>query len=102
MGDEGASVPAVIEAFSTDDAKSVAIVAIVVLVVLGAVASFIVTKLMGRLIVAALVVALGIFIWTQRADIEDAAKHCKVPTFVGIHLTPSKSITDHCRQVTGG
>jgi len=89
----------VTEAFSTDQAKSVAIVAIIVLVVLGALLSFVVTKLTGRLIVAAIVVGLGIFVWTQRTDIEDAAKKCEVPTFFGIHLNVGKTVQAHCPQL---
>jgi len=89
----------VTEAFSTDQAKAVAIGAIIVVVVIGALLSFVVTKITGRLIVAAVVVGLGIFVWTQRADIEDAAKKCDTPTFFGIHLTPSKAVTEHCQQI---
>jgi hypothetical protein len=89
----------VTEAFSTDQAKAVAIGAIIVVVVIGALLSFVVTKITGRLIVAAVVVGLGIFVWTQRADIEDSIKNCKTPTFFGIHLTPSKAVTEHCQQI---
>ena len=89
------------EAFSTDQAKAVAIGAIVVVVVAGALLSFVVTKITGRLIVAAVVVGLGIFVWTQRADIEDSVKKCKTPTLFGIHLTPSKAVTEHCQQIGG-
>ena len=86
-------------AFSTDQAKAVAIVVIIAVVVAGALVSFIVTKLTGRLIVAAVVVAAGIFVWTQRADIESAAKKCDA-TFLGIHLTPSnKTVKQHCQQL---
>jgi hypothetical protein len=86
-------------AFSTDQAKAVAIGAIIVIVVVGALLSFVVTKLVGRLIVGAVVVGLGIFVWTQRADIESAAKKCDA-TFFGIHLTPSNAtIKQHCQQV---
>jgi hypothetical protein len=87
------------DAFSTDQAKAVAIGAIIVVVVIGALLSFVVTKITGRLIVAAVVVGLGIFVWTQRADIEDAAKKCDTPTFFGIHLTPSKAVAQHCQQI---
>ena len=96
---EPASVAAMTTAFSTDQAKAAGIVVIIAVVVVGALLSFLVTKLTGRLVVAAVVVALGIFVWTQRADIEDAAKNCKVPTFFGIHLSPSKAVTEHCPQL---
>ncbi len=87
------------DAFSTDQAKAVAIGAIIVVVVAGALLSFVVTKITGRLIVAAVVVGLGIFVWTQRADIESAAKKCDAK-FFGIHLTPSnETIKQHCQQI---
>jgi ABC-type nickel/cobalt efflux system permease component RcnA len=86
-------------AFSTDQAKAVAIVVILVVVVAGALLSFVVTKLVGRLIVAALVVGLGIFVWTQRADIESNAKKCNARLF-GIHLSPSnQAIRQRCEQI---
>jgi hypothetical protein len=87
------------EAFSTDQAKGVAIAVIVVVAVAGALLSFVVTKITGRLIVAAVVVGLAIFVWTQRADIESAARKCDAK-FFGIHLTPSnKTIRQHCQQI---
>jgi uncharacterized membrane protein len=85
-------------AFSTDQAKTAAIILILAVVVVGALISFVVTKLTGRLIVAAVVVAAGIFVWTQRADIESAAKKCDA-RFLGIHLTPSnKTLKAQCQQ----
>ncbi len=86
-------------AFSTDQAKTVAIVVILAVVVAGALLSFLVSMVVGRLIVAAVVVAAGIFVWTQRADIESAAKKCDA-TFLGIHLTPSnKQIRQQCQRI---
>ena len=86
-------------AFSTDQAKTLGIVAIAVIILGGALVSFVVTKLMGRLIVAAVVVALGIFVWTQRDAIDSAAKKCDA-TFFGVHLTPSDAaLKEHCQQI---
>lgn len=93
-------MPAVETAFSTDQAKAVAIAVILGIVVIGALLSFVVSKLVGRLIVAAVVVGLGIFVWTQRTDIEDAAKNCDAK-FLGIHLTPSnQQLKEHCQQLS--
>lgn len=93
-------MPAVEIAFSTDQAKAVAIGVILGIVVIGALLSFVVSKLVGRLIVAAVVVGLGIFVWTQRADIEDSAKKCDAK-FLGIHLTPSNTqVKQHCQQLS--
>lgn len=87
-------------AFSTDQAKAVGIFAIIVIIVAGVLVSFVFTKLTGRLIVAAIVVGLGIFVWTQRGAIDTDAKKCDA-TFVGIHLTPSnKALRQHCEELT--
>jgi hypothetical protein len=87
------------EAFSTGQAKTVGIFVIVVIVLAGVLFSFVFQKLTGRLIVAAIVVGLGIFVWTQRDAIDHDAKKCDAK-FLGIHLTPSnKQLKQHCQQI---
>ena len=91
--------PSVDYAFSTGQAKTVGIFAIAVIVLAGVLLSFVFTKLTGRLILAAIVVGLGIFVWTQRDSIDSDAKKCDAK-FVGIHLTPSNgTLKKHCQQV---
>jgi hypothetical protein len=86
-------------AFSTDQAKAVGIFAIVVIVIAGVLLSFVFQKLTGRLIVIALVVGLGILLWTQRDAIDHDARKCDAK-FLGIHLTPSnKQLKQHCQQI---
>lgn len=86
-------------AFNTDQAKTVGIFVIVAAVVAGVLLSFVFTKLTGRLIVAAIVVAFGIFVWTQRDAIDNDAKKCDA-RFLGIHLTPSNTaLKKHCQQI---
>jgi hypothetical protein len=86
-------------AFSTDQAKTIGIFAIAVIVIAGVLLSFVFQKLTGRLIVAVIVVGLGIFVWTQRDAIDHDVKNCKA-TFIGIHLTPSnKQLKQHCQQI---
>jgi hypothetical protein len=86
-------------AFSTEQAKTVAIFAIAVVILGGVLFSFVFTKLTGRLILAVIVVGLGIAVWTQRSAIDDNAKKCDA-TFFGVHLTPSnKQLKQHCEQI---
>jgi len=87
------------EAFSTDQAKTVGIFVIAVIVVAGVLLTFVFQKLTARLILGVIIVGLGIFVWTQRDSIDSDAKNCKAE-FVGIHLTPSNAtLKKHCQQV---
>jgi len=87
------------EAFSTDQAKTVGIFVIAVIVVAGVLLTFVFQKLTARLILGVIIVGLGIFVWTQRDSIDSDAKKCDA-TFVGIHLTPSNAtLKKHCQQV---
>lgn len=86
-------------ALDTDQAKTIGIVAIVAVVALGLLVSVIVTKIITRLVALVLAVVLGFVIWTQRADIESAAKKCDA-TFFGVHLTPSNpTLKARCQQL---
>ena len=91
--------PSVSHAFSTDQAKTLGIFVIAVVVLAGVLLSFVFTKLAGRLIVAVVVVGLGVFVWTQRDAIDNDAKKCDAK-FLGVHLTPSNStLKQHCQQI---
>jgi uncharacterized membrane protein len=86
-------------AFSTDQAKTVGIFVIAVIIVAGVLLSFLFTKLVARLILGAIVVGLGIFTWTQRGSIDADAKKCDA-SFFGIHVTPSNAtLRQHCEQI---
>jgi uncharacterized membrane protein len=86
-------------AFSTEQAKTLAIFAIVVVILAGVLFSFVFTKLTARLILTAIVVGLGIAVWTQRSAIDDNAEKCDA-TFFGVHLTPSnKALKQYCDQL---
>lgn len=88
------------EAFSTDQAKTVGIFVIAVIVIAGVLFSFVFQKLVGRLIVILVVVGLGIFVWTQRDSIDHDARKCDA-SFFGIHLTPSnKQLKQHCERLS--
>jgi Kef-type K+ transport system membrane component KefB len=87
-------------AFSTDQAKTVGIFALAVIILAGVLLSFVFTKLTSRLVLGAIIVGLGIFTWTQRDAIDSDAKNCDA-TFFGVHLTPSNAdLKRHCQQIT--
>jgi len=92
-----AAMPA---ALDTDQAKTIGIVTIVALLLIGVVLGFVITAIVGRIVVVVVVVALGALVWTQRASIEDHVKKCDAK-FLGIHLTPSDpSIKAQCQKLT--
>ena len=89
-----------VTALDTDQAKTIGIVTIVALLVIGFVISAIVTAIVGRIIVIVVVVVLAAVLWTQRSSISSDAKNCDA-SFLGIHLTPSNpTLKRHCEQVS--
>jgi len=90
----------VITALGTDQAKTIGIVAIIVLVVAAILVNLIVAKVVSRVIVLVIALVLIGVVWTQRSHIESAAKNCNA-SFLGIHLTPSDpTLKAHCQQLT--
>ncbi|SOD71598.1 hypothetical protein SAMN05892883_1097 [Jatrophihabitans sp. GAS493] len=75
-------------ALDTSQAQKLGIGVIVGVILLGLLLSFVVTAVVGRIIILALVVGAGLFIWHQREDIAAAARKCDA-TFLGVHLTPT-------------
>jgi flagellar motor component MotA len=87
-------------ALDTDQAKTIGIVVIVGLVVIGAVLSLIISAIVGRLLTIVVVVGLAVLVWSQRADISSAAKKCDA-TFFGVHLTPSNpDVKARCQNLS--
>ena len=88
-------------ALETEQAKAVAIVAIVAVVIIGAVVAAIVRAIIARAIVLVVALVLAGIVWSQRADIASAAKRCDA-TFFGIHLTASNDAQKRkCRDTAG-
>ena len=91
---------AVTSALDAGDITKVGLVVIVGLVLLGALLSVIITKLLGRLLILALVVVLGVLVWTQRNAVQKAFsdRACHLDkTFFGVHLDPPDSVKQACR-----
>jgi flagellar motor component MotA len=88
------------QALDTDQAKTVGVVVIVAVVLIGFVISAIVTAIVGRIVVIVVVLLLAGLVWTQRAEISSAARKCNA-SFFGIELTPSNpTIRQHCQDLS--
>lgn len=88
------------QALDTDKAKTIGVVVIVAVLLIGFVISAIITAIIGRIVVILVVLVLAGLVWTQRANISSSAKRCD-PTFLGVHLTPSNpTIRQHCQDIS--
>ncbi len=84
----------------TDQAKTASIVVIIALIVVGALISALITKLIVRVITIVVVLGLALFVYTQRSEIQDAAKKCDA-TVLGVHLTPSNpDVKARCQNLS--
>jgi len=87
-------------ALDVDQAKTIGLGAVVAIIVLGLLASLIISAIVGRIIALALTIGLGLLVWNQRANIEDAAKKCDAK-FFGYHLTINDpNLMAQCKQLT--
>ena len=85
-------------ALDTDQAKAIAVVAIIALVVLGALISAIISAIVVRIVVLVVVLVLAGAVWSQRSAIGSAAKRCDA-SFFGVHLTPGDAtVRKRCRD----
>ena len=82
----------VLRTLDTSQVKSLGILSIVAVVLVGLVIARLVTKIVTRVIVLALVVVLGVALYQQRAKVlaaaDNAVRRCDA-TFFGIHVQPS-------------
>jgi uncharacterized membrane protein YfcA len=88
------------EALSTDQAKNLAIILVVGVIVLGLLISYIVGRLLARLVVLVVAAVVVVVLFTQRGAIQSAARRCEA-TFFGVHLTPSDpGLKQRCQQLS--
>ena len=69
-----------------------------VVVVIGLLLSMIITKLIGRLIILIVVVALGAFVWQQRSSVLDNVCKKQDLTFAGVHVKVPADVQAHCKD----
>jgi len=84
---------------TVSQAKTYGIVGVVGLVVVGLLLSMIVAKVVGKLIVLAVFIAGGAFLYSQRAQIEDKVKHCDT-TVMGVHIKLSAAQLQACQNLS--
>ena len=86
-----------IAAITSSDITKIGIGATVGLIVIGFLLSMIITAIIARVIIVVIVVVLGVFVWQQRATIENDVKKCQLDmSFFGFHIDAPKSIKDAC------
>jgi hypothetical protein len=82
------------------DITKIGIGIIIALVVIGFLLSLLITAIIGRVIVVAVVIGLGIWVWQQRSSVQDAytKNRCDLhATFFGVHLDAPKDVVQYCQ-----
>ena len=90
-----------ISALQSDQIGAIGIGVIVAIVVLGALASLLITKLIGRVIILIVVVGLGIFVWQQRSSVLNNVCDKRQLSFAGFHVDVPQHVLDNCAKVSG-
>ncbi len=83
----------------SDDLTSIGVGVIAVLVVLGFLISFVLTKVIARILILVVVAGLGFWVWQQRTAIEDKVKDkaCGEYSFFGIHVDHPAEVKQACK-----
>jgi uncharacterized membrane protein YfcA len=90
-----------VEALNANDITKVGVIAIVALVLIGALLSIVITAIIGRIIILVVVILAAVFVWQQRTHVKDQinANKCNLSaTFFGIHLDAPDSVRQVCRN----
>ena len=90
-----------VEAISPGDVTKIGIGVIVGLIVIGALSSMVITHIVGRIIVLAVVVAACVVVWVQRTHIKDDVNShaCQLnATFFGVHVDVPDHVKTACRN----
>jgi hypothetical protein len=70
------------------------------LVILGAVMSLIITKIVGRIVILVIVVVLGGAVWNQHTSIQNKVKNCDLNmTFFGVKVKLPPDVQAQCKQL---
>jgi hypothetical protein len=88
-----------VAALDSSDITKIGIGATIAVVVIGLLLSMIITALVARVVILVVVVLLGVFIWQQRAVIEDHVKKCQLNmSYFGVHVDAPQSVQDKCND----
>lgn len=89
-----------VAALDSGNITKIGVGATIVIVVIGLLLGMIITALIARVVILVIVVLLGVFIWQQRAVVEDHVKKCQLNmSYFGVHVNAPKSVLDRCHQV---
>jgi hypothetical protein len=87
-----------LSALNSDQIGKIGIGAIVAVVVIGLLLGMIISAIVGRIIILVIVVALGAYIWQQRATIEDHVKKCDLNmSFFGVDVHAPADVIQQCK-----
>jgi hypothetical protein len=87
-------------ALESTDLTNLGIGVIVGLVVVGFLQSMIITALVARVVILALVVAAGVWVWHERTSIKDDIDRCHLSgSFFGVHVSAPADVARRCREL---
>lgn len=92
-----------VAALSTDNITRIGVIITIALVVIALLLSFVITALIGRVVIVVALAALVAFVWQQRSHVQNEInKHaCNLhATFFGVHVDAPPSVIEACRQRT--
>ena len=82
---------------NSDQIGKIGIGAIIAVVVIGLLLGMIISAIVGRILILVIVVALGAYIWQQRASIEDHVHKCDLNmSFFGVHVNAPANVVQQC------
>jgi uncharacterized membrane protein len=88
-----------LSALNSDQIGKIGIGAIVAVVVIGLLLGMIISAIVGRIIILVIVVALGAYIWQQRASIEDHVNKCHLNmSFFGVNVNAPADVIQQCKE----
>jgi hypothetical protein len=88
---------AYVDALNAGNITKIGIGIIIALVVIGVLLGLLITAIVGRIIIAVIVIGLGIWVWQQRTSIQDKLDHHQCPknqAFFGISIDANKYCKD--------
>jgi hypothetical protein len=79
---------------------TIAVGATVALVVIGLLLGLVISALIGRVLILAVVVVLGVVVWQQRSSIQHKLDKCQLSgTYFGVHWQAPKSVVERCQKI---
>jgi hypothetical protein len=88
---------AYVDALNAGNITKIGIGVIIALVVIGVLLGLLITAIVGRIIIAVIVIGLGIWVWQQRTSIQDKLDQHQCPknqSFFGISIDANKYCKD--------